>query len=195
MVIISKTPEEKYKYGDYLKWPEEERWEIINGIPYLMSPAPSRGHQRISIKLSYQFEDYLKDKSCEVYVSPFDVRLPVGEEKDEEIETVVQPDIVVVCDLDKLDDRGCKGAPDIIVEILSPATAKKDLNEKFNLYEQVGVREYWVVFPLEKVVDVYQLNANNKYEKSGSYFHTDKVKTGVIDGLEIDLSLVFERTD
>lgn len=191
MAVLSKKPEEKYSYGDYLKWPEEERWEIINGQPYLMSPAPSRGHQRILLKLAYQLEDYLKDKSCQVYVSPFDVRLPAGEEKDEEIETVVQPDIVLVCDLDKLDDRGCKGAPDIIVEILSPATAKKDLNEKFNLYERCGVREYWVVFPLEKVLDIYRLNEDKKYEKVSSHAGTQKFQSGIIEGLEIDLSLVF----
>jgi len=142
----------------------------------MMSPAPSSEHQRISMELGRQLSNYLRGKNCTVFPAPFDVRLPRGEEKDEEIENVVQPDLVVVCDRGKIDKRGCKGAPDLIIEILSYSTAKKDLNEKFNLYEQACVKEYWVVFQSEEVVEIYQLNDNMRYEKTGTYQSSDRSK-------------------
>jgi len=184
---------EGYTYGDYLKWPDEERWELIDGVPYNMSPAPSTEHQRISREIEIQFANYLYGKSCEVFYAPFDVRLPRSNESDDQIKTVVQPDIVVICDKNKLDKRGCKGAPDLVVEILSHATAKKDMLEKFLLYERSGVREYWLVFPLDKAIDVYVLNEINKYERSGLYEYpdSDKVRVGIFDDLEIDLGRVF----
>jgi Uma2 family endonuclease len=104
---------------------------------------------------------------------------------------VVQPDLVVVCDRDKIDKRGCKGTPDLIIEILSYSTAKKDLNEKFNLYEQAGVKEYWVVFQGEGVVEVYQLNDSKRYEKSGTYHSSDQIKVGILP--ELEMSLVFQN--
>ncbi|MBI4778090.1 Uma2 family endonuclease, partial [Candidatus Desantisbacteria bacterium] len=131
MGFEARKKEERFTYGDYLKWPDDQRWELIDGVAYDMSPAPSRKHQKVVGELFAQFHSYLKDKSCEVYVAPFDVRLPEVDEgvaplaADEEIITVVQPDIVVVCDRDKLDDRGGRGAPDIVIEILSPWTAKQ----------------------------------------------------------------------
>ena len=142
---------EKYTYGDYLTWCDEERWELIDGVPYNMTPAPSRAHQGISVELARQMANYLVGKTCRIYTAPFDVRLPKGEEKDERIKTVVQPDLLVVCDESKLDDRGCKGAPDLIVEILSPHTAVKDMKTKRDLYERVGVEEYWLIDPNYKV--------------------------------------------
>ena len=157
MADPSKKRDGKYTYGDYLKWSDDERWELIDGVPYSMSPAPSRHHQEICMELSRQFANYLLHKSCRVYPAPFEVRFPSSVVNDEDIQTVVQPDIAIVCDQNKLDDRGCKGAPDLIVEILSPSTTRKDLYEKYNLYERNGVREYWVVFPPEQVIDVYQL--------------------------------------
>ena len=192
MNIPSEKRKERYTYADYLKWPNDERWEIIGGEPYLMSPAPSSEHQRILMEIASQLHTYLRGKDCTVFPAPFDVRLPRGEEKDDEIENVVQPDLVVVCDRDKIDKRGCKGAPDLIIEILSYSTAKKDLNDKFNLYEQTGVKEYWVVFQGEEVVEVYQLNDTKRYEKSGTYHSSDQIKVGILPELEIDLSLVFQ---
>ncbi|MEN6351007.1 MAG: Uma2 family endonuclease [Syntrophomonas sp.] len=191
------TPFEKRKepftYGDYLKWPDEERWEIINGLPYLMSPAPSPEHQRISMEIGRQLANYLRGKSCEVFPAPFDVCLPQRDEKEEEVTNVVQPDLAVICDRSKIDQRGCKGAPDMIIEILSYSTAKKDLNEKFNLYERSGVKEYWAVFTGEKAVQVYQLNEERRYEKTGTYQSTDRVSPGILPELEIDLQLVFRE--
>lgn len=193
MNIPSEKRKERYTYADYLNWPNDKRWEIIGGEPYLMSPAPSSEHQRILMEIASQLHTYLRGKNCTVFPAPFDVRLPQGEEKDEDIENVVQPDLVVVCDRDKIDKRGCKGAPDMIIEILSYSTAKKDLNEKFNLYEQAGVKEYWVVFQGEEVVEVYQLNDSQRYEKSGTYHSSDQIKVGILPELEIDLSLVFQN--
>ncbi|MBI4778088.1 Uma2 family endonuclease [Candidatus Desantisbacteria bacterium] len=140
MGFAARKKEERFTYGDYLKWPDEERWELIDGVAYDMSPAPSRRHQEVVGELFRQFATYLLGKSCKVYVAPFDVRLPECDEADEDIITVVQPDIIVVCDRDKLDDKGGRGAPDIVIEILSPWTAKKDLRTKYNLYERHRVR-------------------------------------------------------
>lgn len=121
------APDEKrYTYGDYLTWPDEERWELIEGVPYDMTPAPSTNHQRILGELFRQISTFLLDRDCEVFIAPFDVRLPEGDEADEQIITVVQPDIAVICDPAKIDRRGCRKAPDFIIEILSPSTAAKD---------------------------------------------------------------------
>ena len=151
-----------YTYANYITWQFKERIELIKGKLFKMSPAPARRHQGISVELSTQFHNYLKKKGCKSYSAPFDVRFPKGED-DEQTFTVVQPDICVICDKSKLDDRGCVGAPDLIVEILSPATAKKDVKDKFQLYEESGVKEYWIVSPENKLVDVFILKDDNKY--------------------------------
>ena len=183
----------KFTYGDYANWPEDERWELIDGDAYNMSPAPSRRHQQISRDLGVQIANFLSDKSCEVYFAPFDVRLPEADEPDEDIETVIQPDIVVVCDKNKLDDKGCRGAPDIIIEILSPATAPKDMKIKLSLYEKHGVKEYWVVHPIDNIVMAFKLGKNKKYGKPEVYTEEDKIKTGILEGLEIELEKVFQE--
>ncbi|MDD2510960.1 MAG: Uma2 family endonuclease [Syntrophomonas sp.] len=193
MNVPASKPDKKYTYAEYLQWPGNERWEIIDGKPFLMSPAPLTEHQRVLGQLFGQIWMGLQQKPCQVFPAPFDVRLPRGEENDNEIDTVVQPDIVVVCDPAKIDKRGCKGAPDLIIEILSYSTAKKDLNEKFNLYERVGVKEYWVVFPGEAVIEVYQLGKNMKYSKTGTYQDNDQIELGILPELAIDLSLVFPQ--
>jgi len=182
-----------FTYGDYVNWPEDERWELIDGYAYNMSPAPSRRHQKISRDLEFQIVNFLVDKPCEVYDAPFDVRLPEADEQDEDIETVVQPDIVVVCDKSKLDDKGCRGAPDLIIEILSPFTAPKDMKIKLSLYEKHGVKEYWVVHPIDNIVMVFKLGKNKKYGKPEVYTEEDKIKTAILEGLEIELSKVFQE--
>lgn len=141
--MTAKPPDFKntYSYADYLSWEEGERIELIDGIPYLMAPAPSRIHQEILFELGRQFGNALKDRTCKGYVAPFDVRLSEnrGQQKDEDVYTVVQPDLVVVCDPSKLDKRGCKGAPDLVVEIISPSTAAHDYIRKMELYENEGI--------------------------------------------------------
>ncbi|MFH0803329.1 MAG: Uma2 family endonuclease [bacterium] len=184
--------EEKFTYGDYRSWPDEERWELIEGVPYDMTPAPSVSHQRILVELTKQFAVYLTGRPCEVFMAPFDVRLPVGDEKDEEIETVVQPDLVVVCDPTKLDEKGCRGTPDLVIEITSPATARRDQREKFLLYEKAGVKEYWIVNPTDKIVTVFILNENVKYGRPEIYSDEDSIRVGLFSGdLVIDLEPAF----
>lgn len=180
-----------YTYGDYAKWPDEERWELIDGVPYNMSPAPSCIHQKILGELHKQIAVYLTGKTCEVYIAPFDVRLPKGQENDEQIDTVVQPDLVV-CDRAKLDERGCKGAPDLVAEVLSPQTAGKDMKIKLALYERVGVKEYWLVDPNNKTVQVYQMETSGRYGRPGIYTGADQVKVGLFTDLVIDLAMVFK---
>lgn len=180
-----------YTYGDYITWPEDKRIELIDGQIYMMAP-PSRVHQKVLGGIFYQFFNYLQGKSCEVYTAPFGVRLPSSdEENDKDIKTVVEPDIVVVCDTSKLDDEGCKGAPDLIVEIVSPSTARKDRVEKFNLYEKFGVREYWIVEPESKIVSVFTLQDNKRYGRPEIYTDEDKIKAFIFDDLVIDLKSVF----
>ncbi|MDD2510876.1 MAG: Uma2 family endonuclease [Syntrophomonas sp.] len=191
MSMASPKPDKKYSYADYLQWPDEERWEIIDGVPYDMSPAPSTKHQAISMELGRQIANYLRDKECQVFAAPFDVRLPLNEEKNEEIFNIVQPDLSVICDPSKLDEQGCKGAPDLVIEIISPFTAKKELNEKFNLYERSGIPEYWVVFPKFNVVVVYSLDDEGRYQKSGEFTSDQLLSTKLFPGLEIKLEDVF----
>lgn len=181
-----------YTYGDYLAWDDEERWELIEGVPYNMTPAPSRFHQEILVNLSWIFRSFLEDKPCRVYFAPFDVRLPEKYERDEDVTTVVQPDLVVVCDLKKLDDRGCRGAPDLIIEVLSPSTAARDHIQKLALYEKHGVREYWLVHPVDRIATVYYLlEETGRYGKPRVFATDDTVEVAVLPGLAIVLGRVF----
>lgn len=181
-----------FSYADYLNWPEEEKWEIINGIPYAMSPAPSRIHQEISMKLTNEIYNYLKDKNCRVYSAPFDVRLFKGNKEDEDVINVVQPDITVICDDSKLDDRGAKGSPDLIIEIVSPASISLDYVKKLNLYDEFGVREYWIVNPMNKSVFVYRAMENENFGAPSIYNENDKIKVGIFKDLIIDLDYIFK---
>jgi Uma2 family endonuclease len=146
-----------HTYGDYLTWPGDVRYELIDGEAFCMAPAPTRSHQRLAGEIFRQLADALEGGPCEVNMAPFDVRLPDGDEADEAIATVVQPDLLVVCDPAKLDERGCRGAPDWIVEVLSPGSAGHDQIRKLALYERHGVREYWLAHPVDRVVTVYRL--------------------------------------
>ena len=147
-----------------------------------------------SLNLSRIFSSYLKGKSCKVFAAPFDVRFPeYQDQNDDDIETVVQPDISIICDNDKLDDAGCKGAPDLIVEILSPHTSRKDLNEKFYLYEKHKVKEYWVIYSYERLLHVYKLGEDGKYGSSIIYGLDDKLSPTIFPELIVDINEVFEE--
>ena len=150
-----------YTYSDYLLWQFSERVELIKGFIRKMSPSPSSSHQKISYNITGAFFETFKRNSCSVYVAPFDVRLPIKSAKKDS--TIVQPDLCVICDETLLDEQGCNGAPDLIVEILSPNNSNHDLHTKFNLYQEAEVKEYWIVEPQEKIVLVYCL-------KDGHYF-------------------------
>ncbi len=169
---LSLDLKKRYTYADYLTWMDDVRRELINGFIKLMSPAPRMRHADVSYNISWYLGAIIKQnkEKCKIFNAPFDVRFPKqGETADDKIDTVVQPDICVVCDLSKLDDRGCCGAPDMIVEVLSPSTHKKDITEKFDLYEASGVKEYWIVHPYEKVVQVFLLQENGKYDEGTTY--------------------------
>jgi Uma2 family endonuclease len=180
--------EEYYTYADYLSWDGPRRYELIDGEAYMMAP-PSRPHQEISMALSTMINNYLEGKPCKVYAAPFGVRLNPAEDQSDD--TVVEPDIVVVCDPSKLDDRGCNGAPDLIIEILSPSSSRHDRIIKFRKYLEAGVREYWIADPEEKSLIVYVLK-NGGYMAS-TYEDTATVPVAVLPGCSIDLNAVFNR--
>jgi len=148
---------DRHKYADYLGWPEAVRYELIDGVAYLMAPAPTVHHQDIAGEIFRQIANALEGKPCRVFIAPVDVRLPKADEADEAIETVVQPDVLVVCDERKIGERGVRGAPDFVVEVLSPATAGHDQVNKRRIYERHGVREYWLVHPTDRILTVYRL--------------------------------------
>jgi Uma2 family endonuclease len=175
-------------YEDYIHWPRDERWEIISGIPYNISPAPSRIHQYILFDLSRQIGTFLQDKPCQAYPAPFDVRIP---DHKGVFTNVVQPDLSIICDRKKLDDQGCAGAPELVIEILSPATASKDLKEKFSLYENAGVKEYWIADPYDKVIFVFNLGENKQYGKPRIFAPPDKIESLIIKGLIIETEPLF----
>ncbi|MFW6238208.1 MAG: Uma2 family endonuclease [Halanaerobiales bacterium] len=185
--------ERQYTYGDYLSWVDDGRYELIEGKACMMYPAPSRRHQKIIIEFIRQLSQYLLEKDCEVYAAPFDVRLPEGDQDDENVQTVVQPDILLMCDEDKLDEKGVRGAPDLVMEVISPASGVRDRKVKRELYERHGVKEYWLVDYLEEVVEVYILNNDGEYGKSEVYQEEDVVPVSVLEDLKIDLNYVFEQ--
>jgi len=177
--------DERYTYYDYYNWDDDKRWELIEGAPHLMAPAPGASHQRISGNIFKRIGVYLEGKTCQVYYAPFDVRLNAETGDD----TVLQPDIVVVCDSKKITERGCYGAPDMVVEILSPSSVKHDRLVKFKLYQQAGVREYWIVDPESRTVQIHLLE-NGKFDFK-IYGEEDTVNVHVLDDCRISLNQVF----
>ena len=186
----------RYTYADYLMWLDDKRRELINGLIKMMSPAPHPRHAAVNFKIAWQLEYIIKRNKgkCEVYHAPFDVRFPRnGETANNQINTVVQPDICVICDLSKIDNRGCCGAPDMIVEILSPSTLTRDVHEKFVLYEEFGVKEYWIVHPNDKSVNVFILQEDGKYDAGTLYENEGKVPVYIFDNCTMDLNDIFKK--
>jgi Uma2 family endonuclease len=179
-----------YSYGDYLNWDDECKYQILDGIAY-MSAAPSRRHQEIQVELLRQISNYLLGKDCKVYGAPFDVRFG-DSELDENIMNVVQPDIAIVCDKSKLDDRGCIGAPDWIIEIISPSTASIDYIKKLKLYEEQKVKEYWIVHPTDRIIMIYKLQ-NNKYGRPEIFSDEGFINTGLFTDFSIQIEEIFKE--
>lgn len=187
-----------YSYADYLTWQFSETVELIKGKIMLMSPAPNVKHQRVSMNLSGALFNFFRHKKCQVFAAPFDVRLYDRKKSilaNKEILTVVQPDLCVICDPEKLDTQGCNGAPDWIIEILSKGNLKKELQLKYALYAESGVSEYWLVYPYEQAVHQFVLNESGSYELKHMYADDDRAVPHLFPELSIDLSEVFELFD
>lgn len=183
----------RYTFADCLTWDENESIEIINGEAFMMA-TPSRIHQKISGELFRQLANYLEGKKCEVYSAPFCVRLFEQDgDRPEDVDTVVEPDISVVCDRSKLDKHGCMGAPDLIVEILSPSSLRHDRLVKLNLYQRAGVREYWIADPENRSVMVFLPDSNGSFRLREDYGWEDVAKVNVLDGCFIELNKVFSE--
>ena len=178
-------PHKHYTWSDYVSWDDDARYELINGMPYMMSPAPSISHQAVSMELSRQLANFLKGKPCKVLSAPCDVRLNAGDGDD----IVVQPDLLIVCDMSKLDGRACVGAPDMVIEVSSPSSMRHDRLTKFHLYQKAGVREYWIVEDDTKILQIHILK-NGEYT-TRAYSDTDQAPVHVLDGCTIDLTAVF----
>jgi Uma2 family endonuclease len=183
-----------YSYADYFKWQFDERVELIKGKIFKMSPAPNYLHQRISSDLHGMIWSHLRGKPCKVFSAPFDVRLPRKTKDDKDIITVLQPDICVICDLSKIDKRGCIGAPDIIIEILSPGNNAKEVHNKYDIYEEAGVKEYWVVSPENQTLIINTL-IDGKYQPSRQMTTGDRITSSVLPDFSFDLNELFDSED
>ncbi len=182
--------EKEYTYADYLTWHYDYMVEIIRGKVFKMTPAPSSRHQIIAGNLYLSIGNYLKEKACHVFIAPYDIILPIADKQRERATTVVQPDLCVICNADLIEERGCFGVPDWIIEILSPSTSKKDLQDKFNVYEEAGVREYWIVMPKEKLVEIFILKQAT-FDRVGTFTVDEVITSEVLPELEISLSEIF----
>jgi Uma2 family endonuclease len=182
-------PNGTYTYADYLLWQFEERVELLRGKIRQMA-APNRRHQVVSRRIQYVLTTALLKSPCELYNAPFDVRL-TRMRHDKEVKTVVQPDLCVICDPAKLDERGCNGAPDLIIEILSPGNSRTEMKDKFELYQEAGVLEYWIANPGEKMIQVFRLNEQGCYIGLPAVFEGDILTTPIVPNMEVDVAEVF----
>lgn len=192
--ISQLNPNQTYSYADYLNWRFEQAVELIKGRLWKMSPAPKTSHQRISWNLTFQLQKYLQNTQCQAFAAPYDVRLfdknkSVKANKD--IYTVVQPDLCIICDENKIDERGCLGAPDLIVEILSPGNSRKEMRVKYELYQESGVREYWIADPEHQTVHIFVLSESGEYKLNKIYLREDELISGIFPDLKINLQEVF----
>ena len=184
-----------HTYGEYLTWPDDQRCELIDGIAYLMAPpTPSTLHQEIVGEIYYQAANSLEGKRCRAYVGPLDVRLPKADEIDDRIDTVVQPDVLVVCDRHKLDERGMRGAPDWIAEVLSPATASHDQIVKVPTYERAGVPEVWLIHPTDRILSIYRLAAA-RYTRPAILEMKGQTSMSAVPGVTIDWDRLLASMD
>ena len=194
MGLPLRKSDRRYTYGDYRTWPDDERWELIEGEAWNMSTAPSTSHQGLVALLTSSILQLLKrQRGCRVFPAPFDVLLPATPGQDEDdVDTVVQPDVTVICDRGKITPRGCRGAPDWAIEILSPYTAAKDMRVKRDLYERHGVREYWIVDIGNRCVHVYRRGDDNRYGEAETFVGGAVLRSTVCAGFELGLAELFE---
>jgi Uma2 family endonuclease len=192
-MTLIKCDTHHHTYADYLKWPDSQSGELIDGVAYVREPpAPAPAHQLIVGELYRQVANALEDKPCQVYVAPLDVRLPKSTEEDDLIDTVVQPDVLIVSDLQKIDARGMRGAPDWVAEVLSPSTASHDQVVKVPVYERAGVREVWLIHPNKRTVTIYQLEAG-RYGRPTILELKGQTQVTAIPGVTIDWGRVLSK--
>lgn len=189
----ARNPEQRFTYRDYLSWPEDERWELIDGVPFSMTPAPGVPHQRVVTESLSQLVEWFRGKTCEALASPLDVLLPSDDEPDGETGTILQPDLMVVCDPRKINERRIRGGPDFVVEVLSPSTASRDQIVKAALYEKHGVREYWVLDPIERLITIRLRNERGLFSEVRFVEAKGMVPVSIFEGLKLDLDQVFSR--
>ncbi|MBK8503842.1 MAG: Uma2 family endonuclease [Saprospiraceae bacterium] len=179
-----------YTYADYLNFTFDYMVELIRGKIYKMTPAPTSRHQIVAGNLYYCLRNKLKDNQCQMFIAPFDVILPIYNQKRDSPNTVVQPDLCIICDQTKILEAGCFGAPDLIIEILSPHTSKKDLTKKYEVYEESGVREYWIVFPKEEIIETYLL-VDSKFNRGETFVKSDQIRSIIFPDMEFSLEDIF----
>jgi len=193
-VIFVGMPEEKrkYSYAEYMFLDEDFLCEVLDGEIISMSPSPTPKHQDVVDELTAEFKMFLRGKECMAFSSPIDVCLFAEHEmKYEEIKDWVQPDLIVVCDRSKIGEKNIIGAPDLVIEVLSPSTTKNDRLIKYKNYEKAGVREYWIVDPYHMSVEVYELNKNS-FDRTGIYLKEDNLNVGILEGFSINLGNIFK---
>ena len=194
MPIPKETGKQYFTYAEYKNWPDDERWEIIDGEAYDMSPAPGMTHQRMVGEIYRRIADFLEENKCEVFVAPFDVFLPEPNEKEDKISTIVQPDISIICDKLKLSEKGCTGCPDVVIEIISPTGASRDQIKKRHLYEKKGVKEYWIVHPIDKILWKYVLTTikeGRQYGKPQIFDYRGTPSFEILPDFKLNLLKVF----
>jgi Uma2 family endonuclease len=188
----ARSPDKRYTYEDYCSWPETARWELLDGVP-LGVTSPSVNHQEVLLKLARQLDEQLEGKPCRPLVAPVDVLLPKSDEEDERVNMVVQPDLVVYCDEEKIRPRNCRGAPDLVIEVLSLSTSSVDHIRKKAIYEHAGVREYWLVHPDEGVITVYVRQPAGGFGASRVFCRDDQLAVQALPGVTIDFEKVYAR--
>jgi Uma2 family endonuclease len=181
---LARRDDRYHTYADYLTWPDDVRYELVDGVAYLMVPAPDLAHQDVVGEIYFQLRTALGEGPCRPFIAPVEVRLPKSDETDAQVDTVVQPDVLVVCDPSGLDRRGVRGAPDLVVEVLSPATAGHDHVVKRRIYERAGVKEYWLVHPVDRIVTIYRLEGSG-YGAPLVQELTGASEVGVLPGVAI----------
>lgn len=191
---LAEKRESRFSYSDYLQWTTSDRYELHEGLPVLMSPAPGERHQSVTGALFAELRAAFKAKGapCRVFIAPFDLVLPKETEDEPGASNVVQPDIFIVCDEKKITSRNCLGAPDIVIEVLSPSTALHDQGFKYDLYEKSGVREYWIVDPSAAYILRHMRNTDGRFARAGIYSRQEHIPVTVLGDDTLDLSLVFE---
>lgn len=186
---------ERYTYGDYLRWSDDERYELIDGTAYLMAPAPNWRHQELAGEIFRQISNQLVGKPCRPAIAPLDVRLPKGDEADERVDTVVQPDVLIVCHGERIDRRGVRGAPSFVLEVLSPSSASHDQIRKRRVYERAGVAEYWILHPVDGVLTIYRRSSDASFSPPEIVEASGVIELSSVPGVSVDFAGLYPAPD